>query len=108
VEGLESFAGTIAYETEITFPDGESWLDLGQVGESSQVWVNGAALGARIVPPHRYALPPAAPGRHALRIEVTTTLVRRLGANVFDRAMAQEPLGLVGPVRILRSRRAPG
>jgi hypothetical protein len=106
VRGLEDFAGTVIYRTEIALPREESWLDLGQVGESSEAWLDGAALGTRIAPPHRYPLPAGAPGRHVLRVEVTTTLVRRLGANVFDRAMAQEPLGLGGPVRILRPRQS--
>jgi hypothetical protein len=106
VQGLGDFGGTVIYQAEITLSREESWLDLGQVGESSEVRLDGAALGTRIAPPHRYPLPAGAPGRHVLRVEVTTTLVRRLGANVFDRAMAQEPLGLGGPVRILRPRQS--
>jgi hypothetical protein len=103
VKGLEDFAGTIVYETGVSLPPGECWLDVGQVGESSQVWLDGAALGTRICPPHRYLLPGGKAGPRVLRVEVTTTLARRLGANVFDRAMAQEPMGLLGPVRILRA-----
>ncbi len=102
--GLESFAGIVIYESEVDIASGRAWLDLGRVGESSEAWLDGAALGTRIYPPHFYDLGTVTPGRHVLRIEVTTTLARRLGGNVFDRAMAQEPVGLVGPVRILRAR----
>jgi hypothetical protein len=102
VPGLATFAGTIAYESEIDLVPGDAVLDLGRVGESSEAWLDGKPLGTRICPPHWYALPPA-PGKHALRIEVTTTLARRHGDNVFDRALAQEPTGLLGPIRVLGS-----
>jgi hypothetical protein len=100
-EGFADFAGTVVYETEIAVPGGRSWLDLGRVGEASEAWLDGEFLGARICPPHRFALPPGGAGRRALRIAVTTTLGRRLGNNAFDRAMPHEPVGLLGPVRIL-------
>jgi hypothetical protein len=104
VPGLEGFSGTASYEAELVVPNvlsGGMWLDLGEVGESSEAWLDGRQLGTRICPPHRYALGSAGTGRHDLRIEVTTTLARRLGDNAFDRAMPQGPTGLIGPVRLL-------
>ncbi len=105
IPGLEDYAGTVAYETGLLIPkEGHDglWLDLGVVGESSEAWLDGQPLGVRICPPHRYRLGPLAPGAHRLKIDVTTTLARRLGDNAFDRAMAQDPIGLIGPVRLLR------
>ncbi len=103
VPGLETFGGTAAYETDLMVSGpGPFWLDLGYVGESSEVWLDGVSLGTRICPPHLYALGSPSSGRHVLRVQVTTTLAHRLGDNAFDRAMAQMPNGLCGPVRLMR------
>jgi hypothetical protein len=70
----------------------------------------------RICPPHLYHLGPVPAGPHCLRIEVTTTLVEPHGedkapssaamnlctSNTFDRGVPQKPMGLLGPVRLLR------
>jgi hypothetical protein len=117
VEGLADFAGTVAYETDVVLDAAlaseDLWIDLGEVGESSQAWWDGNLLGTRICPAHRYAIIPSAgagarAGAHRLRVEVTTTLARKLGDNSLDRAMPQGPIGLVGPVRLLRRRNPPG
>jgi hypothetical protein len=101
---LRGFGGVIAYETVLSVPpgaDGEVWLDLGELHQISEAFLDGKALGVRICPPHLYGLGRIAAGDHRLRIEVTTTLVEPLGdANEFDRSMAQKPLGLLGPVRV--------
>jgi hypothetical protein len=102
--GLGSFSGTASYEAECVLPGAGDglWLDLGAVGELSEAWIDGRRLGTRICPPHRYALGGVGPGPHALRVEVTTAPARGRGGDVSDRALAQEPAGLVGPVRLLR------
>ena len=41
-------------------------------------------------------------GENKLEIMVTNTLAKERGNNVFDRAMPQEPTGLLGPVRLLK------
>jgi hypothetical protein len=102
---LRGFGGIIAYETAFRLPagsDGELWLDLGELHQISEPFLDGRPLGVRICPPHVYDLGKVAAGEHRVRIEVTTTLVEPLGdANEFDRSMAQKPMGLLGPVRVL-------
>ncbi len=118
---LRGFGGVIAYETTLTVHGGDDndlWLDLGVLHQVSEVFLDGRRLGVRLCPPHLYHLGPVAAGPHRLRLEVTTTLVEPNGedkeppsndknmfpANTFDRGMAQKPLGLLGPVRLLRRR----
>ncbi len=100
---LPRFSGTLRYET--TFPwDGEgqpTCLDLGQVYETAEAWLNDHPLGVRICPPYRFVLNGEIQrGENHMVIEVTNTLAKSRGDNVFDRAMPQEPSGLIGPVRL--------
>lgn len=103
-QDLRDFAGIIAYETMLPIADdtGKRWLDLGELHQVGEVFLDGRSMGVRICPPHRHFLGNPGLGEHCLRVEVTTTLVGRLGDNAFDRSMPQEPLGLLGPVRVLR------
>lgn len=41
-------------------------------------------------------------GKNKLQILVTNTLAKKFGHNIFDRAMPQEPSGLMGPVRVVK------
>jgi len=101
---LPTFSGTIRYETSFDGPPDakEIWLDLGEVYEVAEVFVNEQPAGVRICPPYRFNVTDALiAGENGLRIEVTNTLAKQQGGNTFDRAMPQEPSGLVGPVRLV-------
>lgn len=102
---LPEYAGSICYETG--FSAEQSWngyyLDLGSVYETAEVWVNGENAGVRICPPYRFDVSGLVRrGENKLEIMVTNTLAKERGNNVFDRAMPQEPTGLLGPVRLLK------
>jgi hypothetical protein len=100
---LPAFSGTLRYETtfEWQVDAGDAALDLGELYEVAEVWVNGQPAGVRICPPYR--LPVGAllrPGANALAVEVTNTLVNQQ-RDFFSRFAHQEPSGLLGPVRLL-------
>ena len=105
---LPEFSGTLRYETEFIFgsacPSGDKMiLDLGEAYEIAEVWLNGTHAGTRICPPYRFEVTGLIrDGVNSLRIDVTNTLAKKLGKNYFDKAMPQEPSGLLGPVRLLR------
>lgn len=102
---LPVYSGRIRYEISFELEQGEAGdgreavLDLGQVYEISDVELNGGSVGCRICPPHLYRLE-CRPGRNELRVTVTNTSAKEKMGNVFDRAMPQEPSGLLGPVRL--------
>ncbi len=76
------------------------FLDLGEVGEVAQAWLNGPLLGTRICRPYVFdATAAIRPGDNTLRVEVTNTLVYALKDD-FSRYINQEPSGLIGPVRL--------
>lgn len=79
-----------------------TWLDLGDVYEIAEVFVNGEPAGARICPPYRFDVTNLVnDGRNELKIAVVNTFAKERGNNIFDRAMAQEPTGLIGPVKLV-------
>lgn len=103
---LPTFSGTIRYETALELPEyppaTRIRLDLGAVFEIAEVSVSGYLAGTRICPPYQFDITRwVTPGANRLTIDVTNTLVKQQGARWLDRAMPQEPSGLLGPVRLL-------
>ncbi|TVY07916.1 glycosylhydrolase-like jelly roll fold domain-containing protein [Paenibacillus cremeus] len=99
---LPRFSGTFRYETEFEWNEstGLVQLDLGEVYETAEVWLNGERAGVRICPPYRLEIHGLIrKGPNKLVIEVTNTLVKE--QRDFLSAFAQqEPSGLLGPVRV--------
>lgn len=102
-DALPTFSGTFRYEAEFewTHSAGAVLLDLGQVYEIAQVWVNGQSAGVCICPPYNLDIGELIhPGKNILVVEVTNTLVKEQ-RDFFSRYAQQEPSGLLGPVRLL-------
>lgn len=102
---LPRFSGTLRYERSFrleALPEQRVFLELGRAYETAEVWLNGRRAGARIVPPYRFDVTGLLrTGANTLRIDVTNTLAKERGDGLLDRDMAQEPSGLLGPVRLL-------
>ena len=92
---LELFSGTLVYETEIALfrPPDRFEIDLGRVGDSAVVAVNGTPVGSALWAPYRITRGGSAwrAGRNLLQIQVTNS-----AANSYEGAM--RPSGLMGPV----------
>jgi len=100
---LPRFSGTLRYETSFEWSGSRETvaIDLGQVYETAQVWVNGRSAGVCICPPYRLEIGDlVCPGQNKLVIEVTNTLVKDQH-DFLSRFAQQEPSGLLGPVRLL-------
>ena len=96
--GLELFSGTLNYRTDLEIPggDGELELDLGQVGDIAEVFLNGKTQGVRMWSPYRVCIGNSLPpGRNELEVQVTNSM-----ANAYEGA--QCPSGLLGPVQLVR------
>ena len=103
--GPVDFTGTFRYEKTFTLEqlpeNGSIYLDLGRVYETAEVWINGQNVGSRIAPPYAFCVASLLKqGENTIRVDVTNTLVRQRGQNLLDRDMVQEPVGLIGPVRL--------
>jgi hypothetical protein len=126
--GLQHFSGAGTYTTSLDLPGlapGERLtLELGEVREVAEVVVNGHSAGVCWMRPHRLDITPhVRPGRNRIRVEVTNLLINRvLGGPPPDYAAVHRrfgprfpdpvewkqarplPSGLLGPVRLLRTR----
>lgn len=101
LEGWEEKTGTVRYETVLRAVDGANViLDLGNVYETAEVFVNDVSAGIRLCSPYRYNLTGLfQDGENKLAIEVTNTL----GTSIRDavsRYQAIEPFGVQGPVQM--------
>jgi len=103
---LPRFTGTFRYEIEFEWmePANQVLLDLSEVYETAQVWLNGEEAGVRICPPYCVEIQGLIiEGKNKLIIEVTNTLAKE--HHDFLSAFAQqEPSGLLGPVRVIGQR----
>ena len=101
---LPRFSGTVRYETvfigDALSSGGALQLDLGTVGETARVWLNGEEIGTRISFPYRFSIDgKVRKGENCLVIDVTNTLVY----DQHDRLSVFQPIpasGLIGPVGV--------
>ncbi|MGN0994530.1 MAG: hypothetical protein ACI4PD_05350, partial [Butyricicoccus sp.] len=106
---LPHFVGTLRYEYDLVCSsEGEKTLDLGEVGETAEVFLDGESRGVRMTPPYRFPLGELACGRsYRLAVEVTNTPVYQ----IHDKFSVYQPIhasGLVGPVRVLEANHSEG
>jgi len=97
-EGMERFSGTVTYTrfftADGTSPIRNARLDLGEVHELAEVWVNGQFAGVKMWKPYTFDIAAwLKQGDNEIRIRVTNSL-----ANRYDGAGL--PSGLIGPVTI--------
>jgi hypothetical protein len=98
---LPDFTGNMRYTAIVELdPEKERILDLGTVGQTAEVYLNGKHIGTRLFHPYRFDMSDAIKkGENILEIIVTNTCVyeQRDG---FSRFMAIKPSGLLGPVMV--------
>lgn len=100
---LPRFSGSFRYETEFDWNDSVSrvLLELGEVYETAEVWLNGVQAGVRICPPYRLEVEGLIKqGKNKLVVEVTNTLVKEQ-RDYLSAFAQQEPSGLLGPVQVI-------
>ena len=100
------FSGTMIYETEVALTEKHPTvqIDLGRVYETVEVWVNGKSVGVRVAPPYSLVVDGDLfmQGTNHIRVVVVNTLGHQESQrDRFSMTMPQEPVGLMGPVRIL-------
>ncbi|OAS17840.1 glycosylhydrolase-like jelly roll fold domain-containing protein [Paenibacillus oryzisoli] len=103
---LPRFTGTFRYETEFEWHETVNQglqLELGEVYETAQVWINGEEAGVRICPPYALAVDGLVhKGTNKLVVEVTNTMVKEL-PDFLSAFAQQEPSGLIGPARVIKT-----
>jgi len=99
VEAFAGFSGYIRYEAEFAVGAADSYvLDMGKVGETAHVWVNGEYCGGRICEPYAVDITKSTkPGKNALVIEVANSLAYETPDD-FSANLMLPASGLLGPV----------
>ncbi len=101
IDGLEGFSGKIKYNARLTLERTDIILDLGDVGHTAELWINGKQNGIRICKPYRFDISNVARiGDNTLEIIVSNTLVHAYKDRHSTAALIGAT-GLLGPVRIL-------
>lgn len=99
---MTEFSGYVRYRADFMAVDGFSVLDLGQVGEVAEAWLNGKPVGARITAPYKFDLADALrDGMNHLEVIVTANLAhrRRDGLSSFIQI---PPTGILGEIALCR------
>ncbi|WP_240418984.1 glycosylhydrolase-like jelly roll fold domain-containing protein [Paenibacillus periandrae] len=100
---LPRFSGNFRYEADFEWSEASSrvLLELGEVYETAEVWLNGEHVGVRICPPYCLEINGLIKkGINKLAIEVTNTLVKDQ-RDFLSSFAQQEPSGLIGPVQVI-------
>ncbi len=115
-DGDNRFCGYIRYEAEFEARGGEKLaeIDLGRVGETAHVSVNGVNIGCAICPPYRIrpvdSTDPSASGALALRDGVNTVTIEVANSvayrqrDKFSVELMLTASGLLGPVKLVVER----
>ena len=99
---LPEFSGTIRYCTEFEKSDGFDVLELGQVGETAEVWLNGKYLGTRINAPYKFSLSEALiDGTNKLEILVRSNLGHRRRDSL-STFIQIPPTGILGDISLCK------
>ena len=103
-EGIPDFAGRVRYRFALEMadgiPPGGAALDLGKVGETARLWVNGRFAGIRVAEPYRFEVGPLLhAGANDILVETANTLALKL-RDRFSFYLAIRPCGMLGPVTL--------
>ena len=101
-EKIPDFSGEILYKAKFYAEKGFSVIDLGQVGETADVWVNGKYLGARINPPYKFSMQSAIKeGENHIEILVRSNLAHRR-QDLFSSFIQISPTGIIGDIHFCK------
>lgn len=98
------FSGEMKYKTVLEMKEeGKIGIDLGVVGDTARLTVNGIDLGMRICPPYRWDISESVhSGKNEIEIEVANTLIHRIRKDRCSEFMQIGPSGLLGPIKLFR------
>lgn len=102
IDEYEDKTGTLRYKSVFDYSNNskEIVLNLGEVYEIAEVFINGKSAGVKICPPYRYNISELVKsGENELVIEVTNTLGNE-NRDGLSQYLIIEPFGLIGPVEL--------
>lgn len=99
---MPHFNGEILYRGSFSAIDGYTVLDLGEVGETAAVTLNGKEIGCRVNPPYRFDLSEAlSDGENQLEISVIANNAHAL-RDLLSGYSWLPPSGIIGDISLLK------
>jgi hypothetical protein len=101
-EHLPDFAGKARYtfSLEVDNAGSNAAIDLGQVGQTARMWVNGEYAGIRVAAPYRFEIGGLLrKGENTIVVETADTLARKV-RDRFSEYLQIPPAGMIGPVTV--------
>ena len=99
---LPYFSGDICYKASFNKIDGFTVIDLGQVGEVCEAWLNGKYLGARINAPYKFSMADALiNGENKLEVIVKSNLAHKRRDDLSS-FIQIPPTGILGDISLCR------
>lgn len=95
---LPRFCGKIRYRAQINSPGSRAAIDLGEVGETAELFVNGERAGCEICPPYRFEAE-LKKGENRLEIIAANNPAYKF-RDKYSRFIALPPSGILGPIKI--------
>ena len=99
---MPHFSGSIKYNTTFKAINGFDVIDLGQVGEVAEAWLNGQYLGARINAPYKFDMKDALlDGENNLEVVVKSNLAHKRRDDL-SFYMQIPPSGIIGDISLCK------
>lgn len=96
------FSGNVHYTAEFDKKDGFNVIDLGQVGEVCEMWLNDVYLGARINAPYKFSLEKALKdGKNKLEVVVKSNLAQKR-RDCLSSYIQIPPTGILGEISLCK------
>lgn len=92
------FCGEIKYETTFNENESNAIIDLGEVGEVAQLWLNDNDCGIKICPPYRFKVKLQNGSNHLKVIVANNSAYRE--RDKYSRFIMLKPSGIIGPIKI--------
>jgi hypothetical protein len=101
-EYLPDFSGCVRYRTSFEYKDGYDVIDLGQVGEIAEAYLNGKRLGLRICAPYKFSMKETMrEGKNELEIIVKSNLGHKR-KDWFSSFIQIPPTGIIGDISLCK------
>ena len=99
---MPNFSGSVRYRTSFEYKDGYDVIDLGQVGEIAEAYLNGKRLGLRISAPYKFSMRDAMQdGKNELEIIVKSNLAHKR-TDWFSSFIQIPPTGIIGDIHLCK------
>ena len=98
---IPHFSGEILYKGRFSVPEGYTVIDLGEVGETAEVWINGEKAGVRINAPFKFKMKNLKTTENQIEIKVINNPAHKR-RDVFSHDIFVPPSGVLGDIYLCR------